>query len=29
VDTTVQSTYHCIASRRIAARPARQLFRYR
>ena len=29
VDTTVQSTYHRIASRRIAARPARQLFRYR
>ena len=29
VDTTVQSTYHSIASRRIAARPARQLFRLR
>ena len=27
VDTTVQSTYHRIVSRRISARPARQLFR--
>ena len=29
VDTTVQSTYSGIASTRVAALPARQLFRYR